>query len=367
MADKKVIEFTFDDKGDDRFVPSGIGPDGPKTDKEQIAEINKFYQKLSESTSKLTLIGTDPVSEAIDQFSDFLKSFPDDVKNIMEAQQSFIEENPDHLTEQLEKHGFDLGLNKDLTGDFKDEPYDPFASTFGGQFTADTQKWLDDLAAEYEDHMRVIEKASEGYDELTAQADALGATTEEVVEADVALIGTLGEFGAVLGVVITAAFAFNKAVNEMVEAVGGFSAQVVEASTRSRIQEIEDRIRLAEEAGGDIASLENIRNQLAHELRNIFREGIELLSPVFEVIGKVLTEIIREIRVVVETLSGISHIIEKNVEIVTGMLASILGDLPFGIGTFFRKLDAWMRKDDQIDNQKSLNQLVDDLFDPKNF
>lgn len=367
MADKKVIEFTFDDKGDDRFVPSGIGPDGPKTDKEQIAEINKFYQNLSESTAKLTLIGTDPVSEAIDQFSDFLESFPDDVKKIMEAQGKFLEENPDHLVEELEKHGFDLGLNKDLTGDFKDEPYDPFDSTFGRKFSPEIQKWLDDLAQENKDLNYVIEKSTESFDELTAQADALGATTEEVVEADVALIGTLGEFGVVLGVVITAAFAFNKAVDEMVEAVGGFSAQVVEASTQSRIQEIEDRIRLAEEAGGDIANLENVRNELSHTLRSVYRESIEFVSPFMELVGEILIDILKKIQVEIEILNLISDTIEYVVELVSGWAVAHFGDMPL-VGPLLKRFDAWMRSNNlDAQNASQLNKAIDDLFNPKNF
>lgn len=354
MADKKIISFEFHDDDDGSQPGTNLVPTNQNKDlvSQQREQAEQFGDIITDDLRRFE----DWFQEELDAFFDWLHEQRREEDDIIEGEFSVGNGGSGNIPPDEPSNG----------SDSEDPDYDPFKSVFG-RFTRDTQEWLDDLAAEYQDHMRVLEAASAEYDDLTAQADALGASVEEVAEADIALAGTLGEVGLALGVIITAAFAFNRAVNELVEAVGGFSAQVVEASTRSRIQEIEDRIRLAEEAGGDIASLENIRNELAHELRSIFRESIELLSPAFEVIGKILTEIIKEIRIVVETLSSIFHIIEKSIEAITGMLANILGDLPFGIGTFFRKLDAWMRKDDQIDNQKSLNQMVDDLFDPKNF
>ena len=104
------------------------------------------------------------------------------------------------------------------------------------------------------------------------------------------LAGAAGAAGAALLAVVGGAIAFDRVVNSLVEQVGGFSGEVVQASVRSRLQELEDRMRLARDAGDEIADLERSRSDINSELRGIVREGVDLLGPVFNSFARFFLE-----------------------------------------------------------------------------
>lgn len=117
------------------------------------------------------------------------------------------------------------------------------------------------------------------------------------------LAGAAGVAGLALVGLVGSAAAFGHVVDSLVEQVGGFSMAVVQASVRSRIQELQDRMRLAREAGGTIANLERTRSDINSEIRGIIREAVELFGPLFNDLGDVIKMPLEAIRAVLEFIN----------------------------------------------------------------
>lgn len=159
---------------------------------------------------------------------------------------------------------------------------------------------------------------------------------------------------------ITASLAFNKVVNELVEAVGGFSADVVQASMRSRLQEIEDRLQLASQAGGIIADLENTRSDLASEFRHLMRELIELVGPTLNQIAKVMTATVGKASMFIEAWNDFNKFQQQLALAIAAIRAANEGN----IAELIRIRKAL--EESNKDTPNNLNQSIDNLFDPEN-
>jgi hypothetical protein len=341
MADgPKIIEFRSSDSGGGGSNGSGtslvpVGSNGLTS--QQQEQVKHFGELLDRQA--------DEYARYYGQFFDeFINFFSDAANKARQAEEDIIDGE------------FSVGDGgsggNDPPGD------DPFSFMDDGRHMPDdVRKWLDELEQEYKTQAELLERSNQAYDELTEQADGLGTEMGAVASA-------AGTAGAALFALATVTFGFMRIVDEMVEAVGGFSAQVAQASANSRIQEIEDRIRLADEAGGDIATLEGIRSELASELRGSMRELIELVSPLLELIGKTLIDTANKIRLILEALSTISGYIEVAVEYLAEELASKAEWIPL-VGPALRRFIEWMKSDNDVDS-KTLNQRIDALFDPEN-
>lgn len=121
--------------------------------------------------------------------------------------------------------------------------------------------------------------------------------------------GGLAKAAGVAGIALlatgAAAVAFNAAVQSMTDELKSISPDVALAAAGSRLQELADRFQKADEIGGQVASLESIRSDIASNIRGIFREGIELLGPPLEAVGTLLSGITGTIEGVLSAINGI--------------------------------------------------------------
>lgn len=207
-------------------------------------------------------------------------------------------------------------------------------------------------------------------DEINRLNKALGATGEdadatgtalEVLEDDALTLGmALGLTTAAFGALLGSAYLFNEAVNGMVEAVGAFSAEVVQASTESRIREIEDRMRLADEAGGQIAELEKVRNEIASTLRGLFRDGIENLGPALADIGRFILAGLKLLQPILSVLEQIFAWCENVLAATTNFVVNVLSWLPL-VGPAIKRWHDDLMKSDKHESP-DLSRRFDALF-----
>lgn len=229
------------------------------------------------------------------------------------------------------------------------DDYDPFATS---GFSDDIQKWLDDLEAEYRHQNDIIERNNVAFDELTDQADRLG-------EEEESLIGTTGRMGIAIAAVTAAAYLFHEALEDMVEAVGPFSASLNEATAEATIQRMEDQARAAEQIGDDAADIQNLQNEMAREMRDIWREGLDALAPVFKFIGEALVILVTLARVIVQGINFIVSFFEGIWDSMPDMLKNILNP----ISGIHKVLNHLKGNSDRSLN-KTTNEMMDKLFGP---
>lgn len=238
---------------------------------------------------------------------------------------------------------------------------DPFSFMDDGRHMPDdVRKWLDELEQEYKTQAELLERSNQAYDELTEQADGLLETQEEFAinleHLDSVVEITVSTFLAL----ITASLAYIKVTNELVEAVGGFSAEVVRASIRSRLQEIEDRLELAAQAGGIIADMEMARSDLASEYRHLMRELIELVGPTLTTIAKAMTATVGKVTIFTEAWNDFNKFNQQLALFMAAIRAASEGNIIELIR--IRKA----LEESNKENTTNLNQSIDNLFDPEN-
>lgn len=261
------------------------------------------------------------------------------------------------------------GASPDLFGVFDTSRVDPAA----------LQKTIDELNKEFENLSSAAASAAAAGEESSA---ATGALVNGASAAAAALgggggagvvggaLGTVGgglaaaAAGAALALasVIAGGLAFNAAINSIVESIGNLSADVAAASAESRVREIEDRLRLATEAGPEVANLERQRSEIASELRGIYREAIEALAPMLKSAGAVLQTLLPLIRTGFESVAFIGVKVEEFLEFISaaGSNLPVVGDL-------FKKLNIYLTTEiNKGQANNTLQKQIDDLFAPEN-
>lgn len=165
--------------------------------------------------------------------------------------------------------------------------------------------------------------------------------------------------GALLAIVATAGL-FNQTVNELVEMVGGYSAEVAIASSESRIREIEDRLRLAQEAGPTIADLERVRSDVAHEMREMTKQLILVFGPLGVTLGKILTETMKAGNILLGWFSGAESTADKHIKLLQQL------QIAMEQGQLMDIVNILKRIEELLHPEIALQKRIDDLFDPKN-
>lgn len=346
MADgPKIIEFRSSDSGGDGSSGTSLVPfGGSGLTAQQQEEVKQFGALLDRQA---------------DEYARYYGQFFDEFINFFTAAANKAKEAEDDIIEGVFAVG---GGDGGGGGGNNDPPYDdPFSFMDDGRFIPDdVRNWLNELEEEYKTQVELLERSNQAYDELTEQADKLGESQEDFA-LDLSMLDSVVELTTYAFLsLITASFAYMKVVNELVEAVGGFSADVVQASVRSRLQEIEDRMQLAAQTGSTIADLEMTRSDLASEFRQLMREAIELAGPTINTVAQGMTEGVRWIRKTVEQ-NNENLELQKRVELLQASIkAATEGDLH----ELFR-----IRKLMENANRPAADQLnasLDALFDPDN-
>lgn len=345
MADgPKIIEFRSSDSGDGRNGSGGtslvpVGSNGLTS--QQQEQVKHFGELLDRQA--------DEYARYYGQFFDeFINFFSDAANKARQAEEDIIDG-------EFSVGDGGSGGNDPPGGD------DPFSFMDDGRHMPDdVRKWLDELEQEYKTQAELLERSNQAYDELTEQADGLLETQEEFAinleHLDSVVEITVSTFLAL----ITASLAYIKVTNELVEAVGGFSAEVVRASIRSRLQEIEDRLELAAQAGGIIADMEMARSDLASEYRHLMRELIELVGPTLTTIAKAMTATVGKVTMFTEAWNDFNKFNQQLALFMAAIRAASEGNIIELIR--IRKA----LEESNKENTTNLNQSIDNLFDPEN-
>lgn len=330
MADKKTIEFQFKDLGG-----SSKGPDdGPSEDdlrkelEKEGKRLNKLLGKHSRSSFDFADTKEEPPQDNNEEVKNYLEELVTRPSKGKEEEDPFPDPNDDKnsldsLVEQLDN----------LSG--------------GAKAWSDAIKGVNKHNVEF----------AEGLSSAAAKTAFFGA----------ALIGA--------GALATKVFketldAWDKTIQKMTEAVGGFSAEVSAARARFKVQEIEDRIRTANEEGGNIASLENLRSEVATEFRETVRNLIHIFEPLLSAIGIAINLIFKTLNGMLEVVKFIVDLIEFQIELFIDILDYLVGFVP-GLSWIIKAAKKYMNSDKNVstsvirDFEKTFFGFDDPRFKPE--
>lgn len=325
MADKKTIEFQFKDLGG-----SSKGPDdGPSEDdlrksmEEEGKRLNKLLGKHSRSSFDFADTEPEPEPELREPHADYLKDIGEGLQKLID---SFS----------------DLG------------PEDPLREA-GATSLEDALKSLDDLDEEFNSWADAMARVNE-------ENDSLGSSLASAAT-------KVGAFGlALVALEKTATFVFNNTLKKwdstikaMTDSVDGFSAQVASARAQFQVQEIEDKIRTAQEEGGNIASLEMMRSDVASQLRETVRTLISIFEPLLSLIGELLKLTLGTLNIILNIIKFIVDLIELLVELLLKLLDLLLGWIP-GVGWIIKAARKYMESDNFVEG-KTVRDFEKAFFD----
>lgn len=342
MADKKIISIEFKEDGGNAPSSPAQNPASPDSgDKnnpsQSVGDSNKLVEDILKKFQQDNLKQSDNLKEVLSEFN----------------QTPPANQGPgDNGTWTFQNQG---GNNSDPFGIFDTSSIN----------TADLNATIDALNAEF-DALSASSQAAAKAGQASAQASSgLAGASQAAANAlgggagsggGVVVAGAGGGAGgaivggAVGGGLVGAALAaghalreaaeytlnFNARVNDLTELIGNLSGEVAAAKAQSRVQEIQDRLRLARELGPEVARLENLRSENASEFRELRLQFIDAVLPVLELVGRGTQELITQVKTQLTVLNAIPEIINdvtgSNIElldIVSPAAAAVLDILRF--------------------------------------
>ena len=351
MAQKEILEIIGRVNESGQAVPeTPVTPANPRDvaavqPEDMAAELTAAAESMSDAATKSL---QDALQEAIGREAQLriLREVNASIKQMLASPpQGPPEEPPDDSGGGFNFDDEDFNFNN-LPDDDSDEQRRIFEELmdwfreFNTPYSDIDQDEKDRLTEEFDADI-AFDPASvkDDIDELTVAFDAQLEAMNRVELSWLNMFGTVGQVTVALTGLVVGTELYIAALNAIIDTIGEFSAELKAAQAETEIQRTQQQLEFADRFGGELASLEDARSDLASSVREFRSQFVANTSSLTKLLTTSLEGIFTILNLILDLIRPITFVIEVIAEVLNAILKGVIKIVNFITFNWFEKDD----------------------------